>query len=73
MRSRRYIAEKYGFRRRTLSKAMADLIEKKLVPTRSQTAEGVENIVGLRLLSDYMWKGEDLVEALRRANVSDRR
>jgi DNA-binding GntR family transcriptional regulator len=35
MRSRRYIAEKYGFRRRTLSKAMADLIEKKLVPTRS--------------------------------------
>jgi hypothetical protein len=35
MRFRRYIAEKYGFRVGTLSKAIADLIEKELDPTRS--------------------------------------
>jgi hypothetical protein len=73
IRFRKYVAEKYGFRRGALSRAIADLIEKELTSTRAQAAEGVEVIVGLGLLSDYMWEGEDLVEALRRANVPNRR
>jgi hypothetical protein len=73
IRFRKYVAEKYGFRRGALSRAIADLIERELTSTRAQAAEGVEVIVGLGLLSDYMWEGEDLVEALRRANVPNRR
>jgi len=29
----------------------------------------VDSIVGLGLLSDYLWEGEDLVEALRRRSL----
>jgi hypothetical protein len=70
IRFRKYVAEKYGFRRGALSRAIADLIEKELTSTKAQATEGVEVIVGLGLLSDYMWEGEDLVEALRRANLT---
>ena len=70
---RRYIAEKYGFRRGVLSKAIADLIEKELGSLRFQTSSTIDEIVGLGIQSDYKWEGEDLVEALRRrANVLDR-
>ncbi|MGC8983020.1 MAG: hypothetical protein ACP5KA_04625 [Desulfurococcaceae archaeon] len=70
---RKYVAEKYGFRRGALSKAVADLIERELAFERAQTTEGIGNIIGLGLLSDYEWKGEDIVEALRRrTNVSNR-
>lgn len=65
-RFRRYVAERYGFRRGALSKAIVDLIERELALTESHSVEGVNNIVGLGLLSDYKWEGEDLVEALRR-------
>ncbi|MGB9730268.1 MAG: hypothetical protein ACP5IZ_05075 [Thermoprotei archaeon] len=69
---RKYVAEKYGFRRGSLSKAVADLIEKELIVKGMQNT--IDSLVGLGLLSDYSWQGEDLVEALRkRANVSDRR
>jgi len=37
-----------------LSRAIADLIEKELASTRAQATEGVEGIVGLVILSDYM-------------------
>ena len=68
-RFRRYVAEKYGFRRGALSKAIADLIERELGFTG--VGEDVSAIVGLGLSSDYWWCGEDIVEALRRRlNVS---
>ncbi len=70
---RKYVAEKYGFRRGALSKAVADLIERELAFERTQTTEGIGSIIGLGLLSDYEWKGEDIVEALRRrTSVSNR-
>lgn len=72
-RFRRHVAERYGFRRGALSRAIADLIEKELGATRSQSSNAVDEILGLGLRSDYAWRGEDLVEALRRrANVPDR-
>jgi len=72
-RFRKYVAEKYGFRRGALSEAIADLIERELAFKRTQATEGVDSIIGLGLLSDYEWEGEDLVEALRRrANVLNR-
>jgi hypothetical protein len=56
-----------------LSRALADLIEKELGAPMSQSSNTVDEILGLGLRSDYMWEGEDLVEALRRrANVPDR-
>jgi len=71
-RFRRYVAERYGLRRGALSKAIIDILEEKLGLTNQSTGN-VDSIVGLGLESDYMWDGEDLVEALRRrANVSDR-
>ena len=70
---RKYVAEKYGFRRGALSKAVVDLIERELAFERTKTTEGIGSIIGLGLLSDYEWKGEDIVEALRRrTNVSNR-
>jgi len=73
-RFRKYVAEKYGFRRGALSRAIADLIKRELNALRSQSSNTVDSIVGLGLLSDYRWEGEDLAEALRRrANVPDRR
>ena len=71
---RKYVAEKYGFRRGALSKAVADLIERELAFERTKTTEGIGSIIGLGLLSDYEWKGEDIVEALRRrTSVSTRK
>ncbi|MEZ0290249.1 MAG: hypothetical protein ABWJ42_04080 [Sulfolobales archaeon] len=71
-RFRRYVAEKYGFRRGALSKAIADLIEREL--RSSESSGDISVIVGLGLQSDYAWEGEDIVEALRkRLDVSYRR
>jgi hypothetical protein len=68
-RFRRYVAEKYGLRRGALSKALADILEEKLGSV-GQPQGTVDSLIGLGLESDYIWKGEDLVEALRRrANV----
>lgn len=68
---RRYVAEKYGLRRGSLSKAMSELIEKEL---GIHSSGDVSSIVGLGLQSDYVWEGEDIVEALRRRyNVPVRR
>ncbi|MCE4613125.1 MAG: hypothetical protein F7C07_04770 [Desulfurococcales archaeon] len=66
-RFRRYVAERYGFRRGALSRAMIDLIERELglKPARSEHSR-IDPIVGLGLRSEYKWDGEDLVEALRR-------
>jgi hypothetical protein len=33
---------------------------------KKPTTDTVDNIVGLGLESDYLWNGEDLVEALRK-------
>ncbi|MCD6408910.1 MAG: hypothetical protein J7L98_01020 [Candidatus Verstraetearchaeota archaeon] len=63
---RRYVAEKYGFRRGALSRAIIDLVQKELGLSKSGRAETVASIVGIGLRSDYMWNGEDLVEALRK-------
>ncbi len=73
---RRCVAEKYGLRRGALSKAVIDLIERELgIRGSPEEASTVGSIVGLGLESDYIWEGEDLVEALRRRAgvVSDRR
>jgi len=63
---RKYVAERYGLRRGSITKAIIDLIEEKLSEARGPTAGTVDSIVGLGLGSDYSWDGEDLVEALRR-------
>jgi len=69
------LAEKYGLRRGSITRAITDLIEEKLGGVEQPTASTVDSIVGLGLESDYIWSGEDLVEALRRRiiNVSNRR
>jgi hypothetical protein len=41
------------------------LIEEKSAEMKKSTTDTVDNIVGLGLESDYLWNGEDLVEALR--------
>uniref|UniRef100_A0A7C4GZU7 Uncharacterized protein n=1 Tax=Thermofilum pendens TaxID=2269 RepID=A0A7C4GZU7_THEPE len=64
-RFRRYVAEKYGFRR-ALSRAVADLVEREPGLDRASSSGTVDGIVGLGLLSDYSWGGEDIAEALRR-------
>lgn len=69
-RFRRWVAERYGMRRGALSKAVEDLIAKAV---NESGVGGVEDIIGIGLLSDYSWRGEDLCEALRGRNVSDRR
>ncbi|MEM0085027.1 MAG: hypothetical protein QW743_03540 [Candidatus Methanomethylicia archaeon] len=72
-RFRRYVAEKYGFRRGSLSKVIADMIERKLKSKCDLASGTVDAIVGLGLPSDYEWSGEDLVKALRRKySLSDR-
>jgi CRP-like cAMP-binding protein len=63
---RKYVAEKYGLRRGSITKAIIDLIEEKLAETKKPTTDTVDNIVGLGLEADYLWNGEDLVEALRK-------
>jgi hypothetical protein len=63
---RRYVAEKYGLKRGSITKAIVDLIEKKLGEVEHFTRGTVGSIAGLGLKSNYMWNGEDLVEALRR-------
>jgi hypothetical protein len=63
---RKYVAEKYGLRRGSITKAIIDLIEEKLAETKKPTTDTVDNIVGLGLESDYLWNGENLVEALRK-------
>ena len=71
---RKYVAEKYGFRRGALSKAIADLIEKELNPSRPQSNNTINEIVSIGLQSNYKWEGEDLIKALRRrANAPNRR
>jgi hypothetical protein len=67
---RRWVAERYGMRRGALSQAVEDLIAKAIGEPGDH---GVEDIVGIGLLSDYSWRGEDLCEALRARHVSDRR
>ncbi|MBS7611396.1 hypothetical protein KEJ27_04225 [Candidatus Bathyarchaeota archaeon] len=70
----RYVAEKYGFRRGVLSKAMADMIERELETRYSLDSDTIDGIVSLGLSSDYKWNGEDLVEALgRKYSLPDRR
>ena len=70
---RRYVAEKYGLRRGSLSRAIIELIEKELAYERKESGD-VVSILGLGLESDYAWRGEDLIEALRkRYDVSSRR
>ncbi|GAB6948299.1 hypothetical protein JCM16161A_24290 [Vulcanisaeta sp. JCM 16161] len=64
-RFRRYVAERYGLRRGSLSRAVADLIARELA-LYGETSGSIDAIVGLGLQSDYQWSGEDLVEALRR-------
>ncbi|MGC9020740.1 MAG: hypothetical protein ACP5KE_05975 [Candidatus Methanodesulfokora sp.] len=61
-RFRRYVADRYGQKRGSLSKAVADLIERAVGPPEES---GVDAIVGLGLKSNYQWRGEDLVEALK--------
>ncbi|MEZ0394397.1 MAG: hypothetical protein ABWK00_05090 [Desulfurococcaceae archaeon] len=69
---RRYVAEKYGLRRGALSRAIADLIEREL--GSREPGSDISGIIGLGLQSDYVWEGEDIVEALRkRLDVSHRR
>jgi hypothetical protein len=63
---RRYVAERYGLKRGSITKAIVDLIEEKLVEVEHFTGGTVDSIVGLGLKSDYIWCGEDLVEVLRR-------
>ncbi len=63
---RRYVAEKYGLRRGSLSRAIADLIEKELGLAEQEVETSVDSIVGIGLYTGYKWEGEDLVEALRR-------
>lgn len=63
---RRYVAERYGLRRGSLSKAVADIIERELETRYSLDSGTIDGIVGLGLLSDYKWVGEDLVEAFRK-------
>ena len=71
---RKYIAEKYGLRRGSITKAIIDLIEEKLNIIEQYNATDIDSIIGLGLESDYLWNGEDIIEALRRrANVSNRR
>lgn len=71
-RFRRYVAEKYGLRRGALSRALIDILEEKLSSVEGPPGT-VDPLVGLGLESGYAWRGEDLVEALRRrANVPDR-
>ena len=63
-RFRRYVAVKYGLRRGSLSRAIADLIARELA--LHGEVGGIDAIVGLGLQSDYQWGGEDIIEALRR-------
>lgn len=71
---RRYVADKYGFRRGALSKAIADIMERELEIGRGLGSGTIDGIVGLGLLSDYDWMDEDLVEALRKKyNLPNRR
>ena len=63
---RKYVAERYGLRKGSITRAIVDLIEEKLAEARGPIVETVDPIVGLGLGSDYSWDGEDLVEALRR-------
>jgi hypothetical protein len=63
---RRYVAERYGLKRGSITKAIVDLIEEKLGEVEQSARGTVDSIVGLGLKSDYMWSGKDLVEALRR-------
>jgi hypothetical protein len=67
---RRYVAERYGLRRGSITRAIIDLIEEKLSGVEQHTIGTVDSIVGLGLKSDYMWSGEDLVEALRRKMIN---
>jgi metal-responsive CopG/Arc/MetJ family transcriptional regulator len=70
-RFRKYVTEKYGFRKGALSKAIIDLIERELA-LQSSSSINVDSIVGLGNLSDNKWESDDLVEALRkRINVSN--
>ena len=71
-RFRMHVARKYGLRRGALSRAIVELIERELGLAGGGTDETVDSIVGLGLSSGYEWRGEDLVEALRRRrDVSD--
>jgi hypothetical protein len=70
---RRYVAERYGLKRGSIARAIVDLIEEKLVEVENFTTSTAVSIAGLGLKSDYMWNGEDLVEALKRVNTSGER
>jgi len=61
------LAEKYGLRRGSLTKDIADLIEEKLAEAKKPATDTVDHTVGLGLESNHPWNGEDLVEALTRA------
>ncbi|MCC6019701.1 MAG: hypothetical protein LM601_11760, partial [Candidatus Verstraetearchaeota archaeon] len=70
---RRYVAERYGLKRGSITKAIVDLIEEKLSEVEQSAIGTVDSIAGLGLKSDYMWSGKDLVEALKRVNTSGER
>ncbi|BAJ50162.1 hypothetical protein CSUB_C0301 [Candidatus Caldarchaeum subterraneum] len=64
---RRWVAERYGMKRGALSRAVEDLIAKTI---GENGHGGVEAIVCVGLLSGYIWRGEDLCEALPAKHVS---
>ena len=64
-RFRKYVAEKYGFRKGALSKAIIDLIERE-PDLQNSSSLNINNLVGLGNLSDHKWEDEDLVEALKK-------
>ena len=65
----RYVAERYGLRRGTLPRAIADLIAR--VSPYGEGGVGMGAIVGLSFQSDYRRDGEDAIEALRKVYVPD--
>ena len=69
-RSHRYVAERYRLRKRAISRATINLIKKELGIIKSREPDTVDAIVGLELLSNHLWEGEDLVEALRKKSLN---
>lgn len=66
---RQWVAERYGMRRGSLSKAVEDLISRAV---GEAAVGGVDEIIGIGLSSDHEWKGEDICDALRARHVPNR-
>lgn len=66
-RFRKYAADKYGSAKDPLSKAVIDIIEKEMsITPHSNSSCKLDELIGLGLNSDYLWEGEDVIEAIRR-------